>query len=395
MVKNYYNIFINLFRRGKTLEFKNNKIKDYIFLSTYIILLIFFFINIKDIMNFLYKFLGILKPFIWGIAIAFILNIPVKLIEKNLGNGKFFKGMKRSFSITLTFLFFILAITLFILFVIPQLLSSISTLMNSIPEYLSQFEKFLEVNAINNSQSQVMMQNIINELLNMWKEILKVTSQIVGTSLGYLLDFTLGITYGVINFFLALILAIYMLASKEILISQLKLIIYAFVSKNKADRIIELGKMCNEMFSKFILGQCTEALVIGVLCFIGMIILKMPYALLISVVIGVTALIPVFGAFLGTIPSAFIILIIDPIKALWFIIFIIVLQQLEGNLIYPRVVGSSIGLSALWVMFAMIVGGSLFGIIGMLIGIPIFGVVFKILKRVANRKINEKGIERR
>ncbi|MDK0954693.1 AI-2E family transporter [Clostridium perfringens] len=377
------------------MEFKNNKIKDYIFLSTYIILLIFFFINIKDIINFLYKFLGILKPFIWGIAIAFILNIPVKLIEKNLGNGKFFKGMKRSFSITLTFLFFILAITLFILFVIPQLLSSISTLMNSIPEYLSQFEKFLEVNAINNSQSQVMMQNIINELLNMWKEILKVTSQIVGTSLGYLLDFTLGITYGVINFFLALILAIYMLASKEILISQLKLIIYAFVSKNKADRIIELGKMCNEMFSKFILGQCTEALVIGVLCFIGMIILKMPYALLISVVIGVTALIPVFGAFLGTIPSAFIILIIDPIKALWFIIFIIVLQQLEGNLIYPRVVGSSIGLSALWVMFAMIVGGSLFGIIGMLIGIPIFGVVFKILKRVANRKINEKGIERR
>ncbi|MFQ9726199.1 MAG: AI-2E family transporter [Clostridium perfringens] len=377
------------------MEFKNNKIKDYIFLSTYIILLIFFFINIKDIMYFLYKFLGILKPFIWGIAIAFILNIPVKLIEKNLGNSKFFKGMKRSFSITLTFLFFILAITLFILFVIPQLLSSISTLMNSIPEYLSQFEKFLEVNAINNSQSQVMMQNIINELLNMWKEILKVTSQIVGTSLGYLLDFTLGITYGVINFFLALILAIYMLASKEILISQLKLIIYAFVSKNKADRIIELGKMCNEMFSKFILGQCTEALVIGVLCFIGMIILKMPYALLISVVIGVTALIPVFGAFLGTIPSAFIILIIDPIKALWFIIFIIVLQQLEGNLIYPRVVGSSIGLSALWVMFAMIVGGSLFGIIGMLIGIPIFGVVFKILKRVANRKINEKGIERR
>lgn len=377
------------------MEFKNNKIKDYIFLSTYIILLIFFFINIKDIMNFLYKFLGILKPFIWGIAIAFILNIPVKLIEKNLGNSKFFKGMKRSFSITLTFLFFILAITLFILFVIPQLLSSISTLMNSIPEYLSQFEKFLEVNAINNSQSQVMMQNIINELLNMWKEILKVTSQIVGTSLGYLLDFTLGITYGVINFFLALILAIYMLASKEILISQLKLIIYSFVSKNKADRIIELGKMCNEMFSKFILGQCTEALVIGVLCFIGMIILKMPYALLISVVIGVTALIPVFGAFLGTIPSAFIILIIDPIKALWFIIFIIVLQQLEGNLIYPRVVGSSIGLSALWVMFAMIVGGSLFGIIGMLIGIPIFGVVFKILKRVANRKINEKGIERR
>ncbi|EHK2367051.1 AI-2E family transporter [Clostridium perfringens] len=377
------------------MEFKNNKIKDYIFLSTYIILLIFFFINIKDIMNFLYKFLGILKPFIWGIAIAFILNIPVKLIEKNLGNSKFFKGMKRSFSITLTFLFFILAITLFILFVIPQLLSSISTLMNSIPEYLSQFEKFLEVNAINNSQLQVMMQNIINELLNMWKEILKVTSQIVGTSLGYLLDFTLGITYGVINFFLALILAIYMLASKEILISQLKLIIYSFVSKNKADRIIELGKMCNEMFSKFILGQCTEALVIGVLCFIGMIILKMPYALLISVVIGVTALIPVFGAFLGTIPSAFIILIIDPIKALWFIIFIIVLQQLEGNLIYPRVVGSSIGLSALWVMFAMIVGGSLFGIIGMLIGIPIFGVVFKILKRVANRKINEKGIERR
>lgn len=377
------------------MEFKNNKLKDYILLATYIIVLTFFFINIKDIMSFSGEILDILKPFLWGIGIAFVLNIPMTLIERSLGEGKFFNGIKRILSITLTLLIFILAIIAFIVFVVPQLASSISTLMESVPEYLAEFEEFLEINAINNSQSQVILQNLLNELLNMWKEVLKVTGQVLGTSLSYLLDFTLGVTYSVVNFFLALVLAIYMLASKEILISQLKLIIYAFIDKNKANKVVELGHMCNEMFSRFILGQFTEAIVIGVLCFIGMTILRMPYALLISVIIGTTALIPIFGAFLGTIPSAFIILIIDPIKAFWFIIFIIVLQQFEGNLIYPRVVGSSIGLSALWVMFAMIVGGSLFGILGMIIGIPIFGVFFKVLKRMASKRLEKKGFERR
>ncbi|MDZ5254316.1 AI-2E family transporter [Clostridium sp. LIBA-8841] len=376
------------------MEYKDKNFKKYIFLATYIIFLTFLFINIKEVLGFLSNLLGIIKPFLWGIAIAFVLNIPMTLIEKCLGNGKFVRGVKRTLSITITLTIFVLAIAILTIFIIPQLTNSITTLVENVPNYLIAFEQMLQEGAINNSQSQVILQNLTNELVNMWKDIFKVTSQIVGSSLGYLLDFTLGVTFGIVNFFLALILAIYMLASKELLISQVKLIIYAFMKKDKADRLVELGQMCNYTFSKFIAGQCTESIVIGVLCFIGMTILKMPYALLISVMIGVTALIPIFGAFLGTIPSAFIILIINPMKALWFILFIIVLQQVEGNLIYPRVVGSSIGLSALWVMFAILVGGSLFGVMGMLIGIPIFGVFFKVLKRITNKQLREKGIHK-
>lgn len=241
----------------------------------------------------------------------------MSFVERHLGNGKFIRGMKRIASITITLVILILAITIFILFVLPQLAKSLSTLVESIPGYLSAFEKMLESNAINNSQSQLIIQEVWNELVEMWREILKVTSQIIGMSLSYVLDFTLGLTFGIVNFFLALILAIYMLASKEVLIRQMKKITYAFLKKDKADKLIELAHMSDEMFSKFIAGQCTEAVVIGVLCFIGMIIFRMPYALLISVIIGVTALIPIFGAFLGTIPAAFIIFIIDPIKAVW------------------------------------------------------------------------------
>ena len=153
-----------------------------------------------------------------------------------------------------------------------------------------------------------------------------------------------------------------------------------------------LGKISNEAFSNYIGGQFIEAIIIGVLCFIGMLVLKMPYALLISVLVAVTALIPIFGAFIGTIPSAFIILIIDPMKALWFVIFIIVLQQVEGNLIYPKVVGSSLGLPPIWVMLAMIIGGNTFGLIGILLGIPIFSVIYKVFKEFVDKRLNYKNI---
>ena len=180
-----------------------------------------------------------------------------------------------------------------------------------------------------------------------------------------------------------------MLLNKEDLQLGMKKVLYSFIRKSFADRVIRLGKISNEVFSSYIGGQFIEAIIIGVLCFIGMIILRMPYSLLISVLIAVTALIPIFGAFIGTIPSAFIILIIDPMKAIWFIIFIIVLQQVEGNLIYPKVVGGSIGLPPIWVMLAMIIGGNAFGFIGILLGIPIFSVVYKVFKEIVDKRLKK------
>ena len=184
-----------------------------------------------------------------------------------------------------------------------------------------------------------------------------------------------------------------MLASKETLIYQIKKILYAFLNNAIVDKILSVGRLTNNTFAKFITGQCIEAIILGVLCFIGMTIFKMPYSLLISVLIGVTALIPVFGAFIGTIPAVFLILIINPIQAIWFVVFILCLQQFEGNIIYPRVVGNSVGLSAIWVMLAMLVGGSTLGLIGMLIGIPLFSVAYQLIKDYTNKRLNKKDLK--
>ena len=167
---------------------------------------------------------------------------------------------------------------------------------------------------------------------------------------------------------------------------------YAFLPEEKADIVVSIGVLSNKTFSRFVSGQFLEAIIIGVLCFIGMQIFSMPYASMISVLVGFTALIPMVGAFIGTAIGAFLILMVDPMKAFWFIIFIIVLQQFEGNVIYPRVVGSSVGLSGLWVLFAIMIGGSAFGIVGMLISVPVCSVLYCLLRTSVAQRLDDKGI---
>ena len=371
-----------------------SKLKQYILIATYIIVLSFILLNLSALNSGLGKTLSILSPFTTAIGIAFVFNLPMKLFENKvfsfLDNPKYptAKKFKRPLSIFATIItIFGLLITL-IVFVIPQLVESVSTLVDSVPGYMRSFEHL--INQYVNSTE--LLKIISDKLLLAWKDILQVGGQLLGNSLNGILNVTIGITSGVVNFILSLVLAIYMLASKETLLLQLKKFIYAFSKRSFADRVMEIGNIANVTFASFITGQCIEAVIIGFLCFIGMTILALPYALLISVIIGVTALIPIFGAFIGIIPSAFIIMIISPIQAMIFIIFIIVLQQFEGAFIYPKVVGGSIGLSAIWVMLAMLVGGSLFGFLGMLLGIPTFGVIYKLISRSTTNKLKSKDI---
>ena len=371
-----------------------SKLKQYILIATYVIVLSFILLNLSVLKSGLGTTLSILSPFTVAIGIAFVFNLPMKLFENKvfsfLDNQKYSvaKKLKRPLSILATLItIFGLLITL-IVFVIPQLVESVSTLVDSVPGYMRSFENL--INQYVNSTE--LFKTISEELLLVWKDILQVGGQLLGNSLNSILNVTIGITSGVVNFILSLVLAIYMLASKETLILQLKKFIYAFTKRSFADRIMEIGNIANVTFASFITGQCIEAVIIGVLCFIGMTILGLPYALLISVIIGVTALIPIFGAFIGIIPAAFIIMIISPIQAIVFIIFIIVLQQFEGAFIYPKVVGGSIGLSAMWVMLAMLVGGSTFGFLGMLLGIPTFGVIYKLISASTTNKLKSKDI---
>lgn len=376
------------------MDYDKSKVKTYIIISTYTIILAVLLWNYKALFSAIGSCLGLISPFIVAIGIAFVLNIPMKLIEKNLlyklDSPKYRYGstLKRPLAIVLTFLIIILLITAFILFVIPQLIDSISTLADTIPGYIQNFEIM-----VNEKVGSIDFLNTLwTDILAAWRDIFSFAGKFFGNAFGQILDITVSFTNGIVNFFLSLVFSIYMLASKETLIRNIKKLLFAFMKKDKCNRIIYIGNLSNKIFSGFISGQCTEAVIIGTLCFIGMSILNMHYALLISVLVGVTSLIPVFGAFIGTVPSAFLILLIDPMEAFWFIVFIIVLQQIEGNLIYPRVVGNSVGLPAIWVMLGLIVGGSTFGVLGMLLGIPLFGVIYQLLKDKTNDKLKSKNI---
>ncbi|WP_330389650.1 AI-2E family transporter [Cellulosilyticum sp. I15G10I2] len=345
-------------------------------------------------MDFILKILSILSPFIVGVSIAFVLNIPMKLFETkvfySLDRSKTpaLRKLKRPLSIAATLILvfgFLIGLTLFI---IPQLIESTATLVNAVPGYVQSLETLVN-QYINSSE---LLNALGNEILMAWKDFIQVGSKFLGTSLAGLLTMTLGFTTSVVNFGLSLVLAVYMLASKEKLILQTKKVIFAFFNKSTAAQILHLGEITDLAFYRFIAGQFTEALIIGALCFIGMSLLALPYPLLISVIIAVTSLIPIFGAFIGTVPAAFIIFIIDPLKALWFIVFIVILQQFEGNIIYPRVVGNSIGLSGLWVLLAMVIGGSTFGLLGMLLGIPIFSILYQILRTIVYKRLHTKKI---
>lgn len=369
---------------------KDPKFKSNILLATYVVVLAFIFLNIKSVGNVFGFTVDMLKPFLIAICISFVLNIPMKFYEEKV-LYKVIKQPKRrrAMAIVLTILTIIVIFVGLVLFIIPQLIESSSTLVKTIPDYVKSLELFMSEYF---SSTQI-FNEIWGHILSMGENILKVVGQVTGGLVNQIVDITVGVTSTIINFFMGTLIAIYILLGKEKLEMQSKKLLYAFFDRVKADKVMRVASISHKKFSKFITGQCIEAVILGGLCFIGMTIFSMPYALLISTIIGVTALVPIFGALIGTIPSAFIIFMVDPMTAIWFVILIIVIQQIEGNLIYPMVVGNSIGLSAIWVLLAITIGGGTFGVLGILIGIPLFGVLYTLISTITNNRLKEKNIK--
>ena len=369
---------------------KDPKFKSNLLLATYVVVLAFIFINIKSVGNVFGSTMAMLKPFLIAICIAFVLNIPMKFYEEKVLDKVIKQPKKRRpLAIILTIITIIAIVVGLVLFIIPQLVESGATLVKNIPDYVKTLEMFISEHF---STTEV-FDELWNQVLSMGENIIKVVGQVTGSLVSQLVDITVGVTSTIINFFMGILIAIYILLSKEKLGIQAKKILYAFFDRIKANKVMEVARISHDKFSKFITGQCIEAVILGGLCFIGMTIFSMPYALLVSTIIGVTALVPIFGALIGTIPAAFIIFMVEPMTAVWFVILIVVIQQIEGNLIYPMVVGNSIGLSAIWVLLAITVGGSTFGILGILIGIPLFGVLYTLLSTITNSKLKEKNIK--
>lgn len=375
------------------MKLPDTKLKENILVVTYFLLLAFVLINLSNILGFLGNFLSIIKPFIIGLGIAFTTNLLVKLYENNLmpildKKNKLSK-YKRSLSITLSILTLLILFWTLLVFVLPQFADSIKILVDSIPIYMKSLEEFVTPYV----SSTEILNTLWEKLITAWQDVLQYVGQFLGQSISGIINTTFTITSGIFNLIISFVIAIYMLASKEQLILHMKKVIYAVFNKKIAEKIMDVGRISNVTFAKFIGGQCIEAVIIGVLCFFGMLIFRMPYPMLISVIIGATNIIPIFGPLIGTVPSAFILLMVDPKKALAFIIFVVILQQLESNLIYPRVVGGSIGLSAIWVLFAITIGGGFFGLIGMLLGVPTVAVIYKLVKDSINERLRKKEVK--
>lgn len=363
---------------------------DILIYITYTVLLIFALYNISHIFNFLGFIFKLFYPFILGAIIAFVINVLLNLVENKIFkrlkfNGKL-KNFIRPFSIITTLLIIIGIIGLVVILIVPQLKDTVNIFSENMPVYIETLEERLDSLGISESYISEYIEKINtfkDEIINYVKgnssEIFKVT-------IGFASNFISSIA----NIVIALVFAIYILSSKEKLSCQVKKIIKAYSNPNFERRFLDICDLSNKTFSNFISGQCLEALIIGLLCFIGMLILAIPYSATISVLVGFTALIPVFGAFIGTFIGAFLIFMINPIKALIFIIFIIVLQQLEGNLIYPKVVGKQVGLPSIWVMVAVTIGASINGIVGMLLSVPICSILYSILATDVNNRIKSK-----
>ena len=389
---------------NKKKEMTDKTFRNYFFLITFGICLLVGLLNIKYLVGYLGLFMNILTPILIGLGVAFILNIPMSFIENHfLAFMNRFKNKKRRFikknrdinkgkrmiAIALTFIFVIGILAGLITFVIPQVSESVDTLMVKLPGYVDSFNALVdEALAFFNLPSTLWTDINIE-----WETLMEQFGSLLLSSVPEIFNATKNITVGFFNVIMGIVISIYLLADKENLLALKDKLIYAYIRKDRADFIQDVSVTANQVFHGFIAGQITEAFILGTLCTVGLAILQIPYALLIGVLVGMTSVIPVFGAFLGAVPSGFILLVVNPIYCLIFVIYIIALQQVESNVIYPRVVGGSIGLSGLWVLVGMIIGGSLFGFLGIILGIPSFAVFYAVFRKITNERIEKMTAE--
>ncbi|MBQ7002123.1 MAG: AI-2E family transporter [Oscillospiraceae bacterium] len=337
----------------------------------------------------------LIAPFVAGAGIAFVFNVPMRAIEKQL-DGIHKTGTRRMLSILLT-LFCLFLIIMFVFeLLIPQIRLTIISLTEKIPVFVDRTAQNLMVLMADNPELGIWIQEAFQleslDWSNILTSILSWLANQVSTVMGGAVNVIGNVTTGIVNTVISIVFAIYCLGRKEILARQCRRVLYAVLSERRADEIIRIMRLTNSTFSSFISGQCLEAVILGCLFAVVMAILKMPYIPLVSVIIAVTALIPVVGAFVGCIVGAFFILVNDPLQAVSFVAMFLVLQQLENNLIYPRVVGTSIGLPGMWVLVAVTIGGEIMGVGGMLVMIPLVSVLYTLAREFTNRRLAERNI---
>lgn len=341
---------------------------------------------------------GILFPFVLGGAIAFVINVPMSFLEKKIfgktkDGNKVGKKLARPISLLLTIILAVGVIALVMFGVIPQLTRTMGSLMISIANFVPQMQNWIREFSHNNQE----IMKLVNQVQFNQDQAIKWGISILGSGAGNMMNTTMSavgsIVSGFATFFIAFSFACYILFQKEKLHVQIRKVFFAFIPKQKAEAFLKICSLTYQTFANFLTGQCVEAVILGSMFVVTLSILKMPYALLIGTLIAFTALIPIFGAFIGCAVGCFLIFMVSPKQAILFIIVFLILQQIEGNLIYPHVVGGSVGLPSIWVLAAVTIGGNLMGIVGMLIFIPLVSVLYTIFREFVYLRLKEKHIK--
>lgn len=360
------------------------KLKRAILLITYAIVLYLGLINLHRFSGAFGYILTVTFPLVAGFAVAYVLNLPMKAIEEGAvvpALNKLFKkkrpGLARGLSILLVFLLLSAIIGGIIFFIVPDVVENAKALGLSIPGYIDRTGTML----MGYLTSFNIPPSVITEVNQYTDTIISTIGEYAVNLIPQMIEGIGQAASGVTSVILCVIVAVYLLAGKESLTRAVRALMAAYMPRGARESVFDVLHVADSCFSKYISGQVTEAFILGGLCFIGMSIFRFPYPLLIGLLVGIGGLIPMFGAFIGAGLGAFLILVVAPGKVLWFVLFIIVLQQIEGNLIYPRVVGSSMGLKGVYVMLAIIIGGNLFGFMGMVIGIPLFATAYILIRR--------------
>lgn len=336
--------------------------------------------------SYLGSVVNVLNPFLIGLAIAYLLNSPTVFLERRVF-AQF--RYRRGLAILVSYLLALTAISILLTLILPQVVQSVTSLVNNLSLYLSNF---------NNLAQSILDRfdlegDLLDSMMVSYQDIISTAANLIATKLPQLFDYGMAIGNGLISGITALISSIYMLFGKETLIANIRKFLYALLPQKNADWLMETCSKANGIFSGFVVGKILDSIIIGILCFLLCLIIRIPLAVLIGVIIGCTNIIPFFGPIIGAIPCLMILLIVDPWSALRFLFLIIALQQFDGNILGPRILGNSTGLSAIWVLVSIVVGGGLFGFPGMVLGVPTFAVIYTLTRDWANRRLQAKGID--
>lgn len=372
------------------------KIRELIIFTVLLVVALWKFEVVIDVLKTIW---GIIFPFVLGGAIAFVINVPMSFLEKKIfgktkDGNKVGKKLARPISLLLTIILAVGVIALVMFGVIPQLTRTMGSLMISIANFVPQMQNWIRDFSHNNQE----IMKLVNQVQFNQDQAIKWGISILGSGAGNMMNTTMSavgsIVSGFATFFIAFSFACYILFQKEKLHVQIRKVFFAFISKQKAEAFLKICSLTYQTFANFLTGQCVEAVILGSMFVVTLSILKMPYALLIGILIAFTALVPIFGAFIGCAVGSFLIFMVNPKQAVLFIIVFLLLQQIEGNLIYPHVVGGSVGLPSIWVLAAVAIGGNLMGIIGMLIFIPLVSVFYTIFREFVYLRLKKQHIKR-